>query len=105
VAGPKPSVDHLARRAPNVRRATRIPSLALRIARVAEGSIDIGLVSGNARDWDLAAADLILQEAGGLLTDLSSRPPIYNRPDPGHGELVAGPARLHPLLIEAITAS
>lgn len=42
----------------------RVPSLALRVVRVAEGSIDVGLVSPNARDWDLAGADLILREAG-----------------------------------------
>ena len=51
-------------------RLPKVPSLALRLARVAEGSIDVGLVSANAQDWDIAAADLILQEAGALLTGL-----------------------------------
>lgn len=104
VAGPKPFVDRLARRHEAIRRPPRIPSLALRIARVAEGSVDVGLISSDARDWDIAAADLILREAGGALCDLDGRPPVYNRPDPVHGELLAAPRRLQARLIEAITA-
>lgn len=102
VAGPKPLVDQLERRTGRITRPPRIPSLALRIVRVAEGSIDAGLVSSDARDWDLAAADLVLQEAGGILSDFDGRPPVYNRPDPLHGELLAAPARLHPRLVDAI---
>jgi myo-inositol-1(or 4)-monophosphatase len=103
VTGPKPFVDRLGRRIASLKHAPRVPSLALRIARVAEGSIDMGLVSTNARDWDIAAADLILTEAGGLLTGLDGKAPTYNRADPVHGELVAAPRRLHGDVIEAIT--
>ena len=60
VAGPKPQVERLERQAGPVHRVERIPSLALRLVRVADGSIDAGLVSSDSRDWDLAAADLIL---------------------------------------------
>jgi myo-inositol-1(or 4)-monophosphatase len=103
VAGPVPFVDRLARRHPDIKRAPRIPSLALRIARVAEGSVDLGLISSNARDWDIAAADVLLREAGGALVDPQARAPGYNRPDPVHGELLAGPRRLQAALIDAIT--
>lgn len=95
VTGPKPMIERLARGAtqdgtrPAMIHVDRVPSLALRIARVAEGSIDIGLVSSDARDWDLAAADLILREAGGTVSDLTGQATIYNRPDPVHGELIA----------------
>ena len=103
VVGPKPFVDRLERRVPELKRPPRIPSLALRLCRVAEGSVDAGLVTSDARDWDLAAADLILTEAGGTLTGLDSRPPRYNQQEPVHGELVAASRRLHPRLVEAIT--
>jgi myo-inositol-1(or 4)-monophosphatase len=103
VVGPKPFVDRLERRVPELKRPPRIPSLALRLCRVAEGSVDAGLVSTDARDWDLAAADLILTEAGGMLTGLDSVAPRYNERDPVHGELVAASRRLHPHLIDAIT--
>ena len=102
VSGPAPFADRLARRAPGIVRAPRVPSLALRIARVADGSIDVGLVSGNARDWDIAAADLVLMEAGGTMTAPDGRPAVYNLPDPVHGELVATSAGLHGGLIAAI---
>ena len=104
VAGPRPLIDQLERKAGRLHPMERIPSLALRIARVAEGVVDLGLVSSNAHDWDIAAADLILREAGGRLTTFDGRLPAYNRPEPLHGELVAASVRLHPLLIEAMTA-
>ncbi len=104
VAGPKALVDQLERRVGNLKRPPRIPSLALRLVRVAEGSVDAGLVSSNACDWDIAAGDLILAEAGGLLTGLDAAPPAYNQAEPIHGELLAAPRRLHPHLIEAMTA-
>jgi myo-inositol-1(or 4)-monophosphatase len=103
IAGPKPLVDRFERRAgESVHRLPKVPSLALRLARVAEGSIDIGLVSSDSRDWDLAGADLILHEAGGCLTDLRGEPLVYNRPEPIHGELIAAGRRLHPRIIEAM---
>ena len=102
IAGPKGMLDELEQRIGSFKRPPRIPSLALRLARVADGSVDAGLVSANARDWDIAAADLILEEAGGVLTGLDNVPPAYNQTDPVHGELVAAPRRLHPRLITAM---
>jgi myo-inositol-1(or 4)-monophosphatase len=106
IAGPKPLVDALARRAgSSIELLPKIPSLALRLARVADGSVDVGLVSGNSRDWDLAAADLILHEAGGRVSDLDGRDLRYNRTEPVHGELAAAPARLHPGVLQAMRAA
>ena len=103
VSGPVPFVERLERRTGALKRMPRVPSLALRIARVAEGAIDLGLVSGNARDWDIAAADLVLTEAGGRLSRPDGSAPTYNGRDPVHGELVASSLALHPALIDAIT--
>ncbi len=66
-----------------------VASLALRIAMVAEGRLDLALAKANARDWDLAAADLILAEAGGALMGPGGRPLAYNRPDTRHPVLAA----------------
>lgn len=104
VAGPKPLVDRFARRAGPIEHLPKVPSLALRLARVADGSIDVGLVSSNAHDWDIAAADLILHEAGAVLTDFAGIPPSYNKPQPRHGEMVAVASRLHPRAIGAMRA-
>jgi myo-inositol-1(or 4)-monophosphatase len=103
-AGPKPLMDVLARRSGFLDALPKVPSLALRLARVADGSIDIGLVSANAHDWDLAAADLLLEEAGARLSDLRGRPPRYNQPEPVHAELIATSDRLHPDLVAAMGA-
>ncbi len=73
-----------------VRRVGHIPSLAYRLAMVAEGRIDGTVVKRNSHDWDLAAADLILKRAGGCLVDLDGRRLVYNRETVVHGMLVAG---------------
>lgn len=44
-------------------------SLGLKICRVAEGAADIFVKDVVVRDWDLAAPELVLKEAGGTLTD------------------------------------
>src|SRR3954453_18841148 len=105
VTGPKPLVDQLEHGVGPFKRLPRIPSLALRIARVADGSVDVAVVSSDAHDWDLAAADLILREAGGRLAGFNGAPLAYNQPDPLHGELLAASRALHPRLIEAMTAN
>jgi myo-inositol-1(or 4)-monophosphatase len=69
-------------------------SLAYRLAMVACGRADVGAARSGPSDWDLAAADLLVQEAGGKLTDLTGRGLIYNRPKTRHPALVAAPARL-----------
>ena len=56
-----------------------IPSLAYRLALVASGELDGAFARGGASEWDVAAADLILQEAGCQLTTPSGDPLLYNQ--------------------------
>ncbi|MGR4843646.1 3'(2'),5'-bisphosphate nucleotidase CysQ [Rhizobium laguerreae] len=74
-----------------VTREKYIPSLAYRIAMVADGRLEGTFVKGNSHDWDLAAADLILVCAGGGLVDLEGKPIVYNRADVTHKVLCAAP--------------
>ena len=94
IAGPAGMLRDLAVNGMDLRTEPRIPSLAYRFARVAEGSLDAGMASTNACDWDIAAADIILQEAGGGLTDPHGLSPVYNRPATRHGLLGAAPGQL-----------
>ncbi len=94
IAGPAQMLRELTASGMDFQAEPRIPSLAYRIARVAEGSLDAGLASTNACDWDIAAADIILQEAGGGLFNPEGLPPIYNRPVTRHGLLGAAPGQL-----------
>jgi myo-inositol-1(or 4)-monophosphatase len=102
-AGPRTLID----RVPDELRlsfekVSYIPSLAYRLALVASGSIDATFVKANARDWDLAAADLILSRAGGRILNASMTQPLYAREDTAHGVLVAGSAGLLENLASAI---
>jgi myo-inositol-1(or 4)-monophosphatase len=95
LVGPKRLLGSLAELHPSVVPLPRIGSLALRLARVGQGQIDIAIVSGNSHDWDLAAADLLVHEAGGALTDIEGERLTYNCPQPVHGLLVAASRLRH----------
>jgi myo-inositol-1(or 4)-monophosphatase len=75
-------------------------SVAYRLALVADGSADASVSLTAKRDWDLAAADIILQEAGGLLSDAQGVALIYNRPVTKQPSLVAANPALHAQIIE-----
>jgi myo-inositol-1(or 4)-monophosphatase len=80
IAGPPRAVRRITAAAGVTAGAVRIvPSLAYRMALVAAGEVDIGLARPNAYDWDLAAADLLVHEAGGRLTDPAGAQLRYNR--------------------------
>jgi myo-inositol-1(or 4)-monophosphatase len=93
VAGPRRYVRQLAEKAGIDIKAVRfIGSLAYRLALVASGRVDVAVAREGARDWDLAAADLIVHEAGGKLTDLDGRLLRYDRTDTRHPTIVASAA-------------
>jgi myo-inositol-1(or 4)-monophosphatase len=102
VAGPKRTIQSLADIHPALVAPPRLGSLALRLARVAQGELDIVFASGRSHDWDLAAADLLVHEAGGALTTVTGQPVIYNRPELVHGALVAAGRGRHALLIALV---
>ena len=57
----------------------KIGSIAYKVALVAKGEIDIAVSFSKKNDWDLAAADLIIKEAGGNLKDLNGNDIYYNK--------------------------
>jgi myo-inositol-1(or 4)-monophosphatase len=88
---------------PRIERVDHIPSLAYRLALVADGRIDATLVKKSSHDWDLAAADLILARAGGSLTDLDGEALVYNRQEVTHPVLCAASRELLPALLKNIS--
>jgi myo-inositol-1(or 4)-monophosphatase len=100
VAGPKPLVERFKHSEHEIILHPRIGSLALRFCRVAQGSLDAAFAGGQSRDWDLAAANLIVQEAGGNMTALSGDTLVYNRREVAHGMLVAAGRDRHARIIE-----
>jgi myo-inositol-1(or 4)-monophosphatase len=102
IAGPKGLLDHLATVAPAFAIPPRIHSLALRLARVADGTLDAALASSTAHDWDLAAADLLVHEAGGALTVIDGTTLAYNGTSTVHGVLVAAGLVRHQTLTDLL---
>lgn len=100
VAGPKPIVEQLGPSPAGVAIHPRIGSLALRLCRIGDGKLDVAFAGGQSRDWDIAAADLIVHEAGGRMTMLSGEAIGYNRPEVTHGVLVAAGRDRHKHIIE-----
>ena len=100
IAAPEDMAHGIDRHMPGgVHRISHVPSLAYRLAMVADGRIDATLVKRNSHDWDLAAADLILSRAGGALVTLDGEPLSYNRPTVSHETLAAaGSSRLSGLV-------
>jgi myo-inositol-1(or 4)-monophosphatase len=103
VAGPKPMIEGAAGQLRHrVERVSYIPSLAYRVAMVADGRLDATFIKASSQDWDLAAAELILTEAGGALLDPAGIAPVYATADPRHGTLVAGSGTLLAAMVEAV---
>ena len=76
-------------------------SIAYRIVLVAAGRFDAMISLTLKRDWDLAAADIILAEAGGRLVGADGADLRYNRAQAIQGATVAaGPGLIGPLLAE-----
>lgn len=78
-------------------------SVAYRIALVACGVADATLALNGKSDWDLAAADLILHEAGGRMTAHDGTPYFYNRPSTRHPSLLAAGPALYDALFEKVS--
>jgi myo-inositol-1(or 4)-monophosphatase len=104
IAGPKPLVERLNRSSGDITLHPRIGSLALRLCRVAHGRLDAAFAGGQSRDWDLAAANLIVQEANGNMTTLSGDTILYNRREVTHGVLVAAGRDRHASIVEHFRA-
>jgi myo-inositol-1(or 4)-monophosphatase len=95
VGGPKPMIDRLqAGRSGDISRVAYVPSLAYRIAMIAAGRMDATFVKPNSQDWDLAAADLILREAGGMICNATGAAPSYGGETTAHPALAAGSGEL-----------
>lgn len=74
---------------------TTIGSLAYKLCLVAAGRYDGYLTWRRTHDWDIAAAVLVLEEAGALISTPDGRPILLNRAEPWHEGVVAGGPALH----------
>ncbi|MDA0261865.1 MAG: 3'(2'),5'-bisphosphate nucleotidase CysQ [Proteobacteria bacterium] len=80
-------------------------SIAYRLALVAGGRFD-AVVSLNGKcDWDLAAADLLVTEAGGLVSKSNGERFLYNQETIRHHTCIAANPTLHAALCDAFVGA
>jgi myo-inositol-1(or 4)-monophosphatase len=90
------NLDHFARFAKSARAIRRMGAAALDLAWTAAGRFD-GFWEMKLSPWDFAAATIICQEAGAIVTDFEGHPFTL-----GRGQAVAANPALHPQLLEVI---
>ncbi|PVA09615.1 3'(2'),5'-bisphosphate nucleotidase CysQ [Pelagivirga sediminicola] len=78
------------------------PSLAYRLSLVAEGRFDAMLTLRKTWEWDVAAGDLILREAGAISTDRRGQLLRFNNAVPQVDGMVAAGPLLHRQMIGAL---
>ena len=74
-------------------------SAAYRVALVAAGVVDATVSLSGKSEWDLAAGALLVQEAGGRVTDVKGAALRFNQPNTRIAGLVAANPALHKFLI------
>jgi myo-inositol-1(or 4)-monophosphatase len=78
------------------------PSLAWRLALVAEGAFDAALSLRPTWDWDIAAASLIATEAGAAVTDRAGLRLRFNTAAAQNDGILAAPRALHAAFLRAL---
>ncbi|MCK0150211.1 3'(2'),5'-bisphosphate nucleotidase CysQ [Marivita sp. S6314] len=99
----KPNMDpkHWSRDVPGFKRAHR-PSLAYRLALVAQGRYDAMLTLRPSWEWDIAAGALILSEAGATVTDRDGLPLVFNNTLPQTAGVIGAAPGLHRQIADAL---
>ena len=88
--------------APLIRIHRRMGSAALALAYVANGRFDAFVQNGGLSPWDVAAAGLIAERAGAVVTDLRGSP-WWNASVKGpRANVVAAPSAQHAALLELL---
>lgn len=78
------------------------PSLAYRMALVAQGRFDAMLTLRPSWEWDVAAGDLILREAGAVTSDRAGGPLRFNNATPKVNGVVAANPQVHAGIVEGL---
>jgi myo-inositol-1(or 4)-monophosphatase len=90
--------------APRIRIHRRMGSAALALAYVANGRFDAFVQNGGLSPWDVAAAGLIAERAGAVVTDLKGNPWWDPRVRGARASVVAAPRAQHRPLLETLAA-
>ena len=81
---------------------SHVNSIAYRIVKVASRHADASLSLTQKSDWDIAAADIILSEAGGITTTTRGDRLIYNRKSVNQRNVISSGNSIHPQLMRML---
>jgi myo-inositol-1(or 4)-monophosphatase len=105
-AGPKLVIEAMAAElGVSVEIIPRVPALAYRMCLAARGAIDFAVAAENSHDWDIAAADILLEETGARLIDASGERLRYNARQVRRGALLAASDAGAPRLLKGFRAA
>jgi myo-inositol-1(or 4)-monophosphatase len=94
---PRNNLEYFGRFARLTQGVRRLGSAALDLCYVAAGRFD-GFWELSLKPWDVAAAGLIAEEAGALVTDIDGGPDYISPPQ----SILAAPATLHPKMLAVL---
>jgi myo-inositol-1(or 4)-monophosphatase len=77
-------------------------SIAMRMTMVACDRADLVATLRWGHEWDVAAAHLVAQEAGAVVTNALGQPILYNKPDPKDFGLICSAAGIHGAAVERL---
>lgn len=75
-----------------------VDAIAYKLALVACGALDGVIALRPKSDWDIAAGELLVTEAGGVMTDADGKRLVYNRRPTRQPDLLASGAVIFPAL-------
>jgi myo-inositol-1(or 4)-monophosphatase len=82
-------------------RVEPLGSTTWKMARIADGTGDLFLSRGPKSEWDLCAATLLVEEAGGVVTDIAGAALRFNRADASlRGTVAAASDAVHRAALE-----
>ena len=90
--------------APRIRIHRRMGSAALALAYVANGRFDAFVQNGGLSPWDVAAAGMIAERAGAVVTDVKGNPWWDPRVRGARASVVAAPGAQHQALLDTLAA-
>ncbi|MBI2339796.1 MAG: 3'(2'),5'-bisphosphate nucleotidase CysQ [Deltaproteobacteria bacterium] len=76
--------------------------MACKMALVAGGEADGSFSLQPKNEWDFAAGVLLIEEAGGIVTDVAGQPFAFNKQNPRSPNIVHGNPFIHKKLIELL---
>ena len=79
-----------------------VNSMAYRMVVVANGRFDATITTTNKCEWDIAAAHLIIEEAGGCVTNVDGTSITYNRENVLHDNVLCAGKELHDVLVAGL---